>query len=163
MLICQRGTKVMKNPSHFGTFVFLWLCCSVMAPPAVSARPLTGVKVETPAAETAPAVEKTRPPVVETELPPATEAPPAPTVETAPPPVMKAPPAVTEDASDPFHRRFTFFNQLDVPIYPVIQSPNDSNCTTVDPAKFPKGSLLRIIVNADTKGAGIPGKGGTAT
>src|SRR5207249_1096903 len=43
--------------------------------------------------------------------------------------------------------------------YPVIQSPNDSNCTTVDPAKFPKGSLLRIIVNAETKGAGIPAKG----
>src|SRR5438477_6467373 len=107
----QRGTKVMKNTSHCGVLVFLWLCLSVMAAPVVSARPLTGVTVDTPAAETA--VEKARPPVVETEQPPATEASPAPTAETAPAPVMQAAPTVAGDPSDPFHRRFTFFNQLE--------------------------------------------------
>lgn len=47
----------------------------------------------------------------------------------------------------PYQRYITFYNELDVPIYPVIQAPNDSNCTPKDPGKFPKGSLLRILGN----------------
>ncbi|HXJ81811.1 MAG TPA: hypothetical protein VMS64_24405 [Candidatus Methylomirabilis sp.] len=82
-----------------------------------------------------------------------------PNVRTDKTPPVTTPPPVTVTDDDPFHRRFTFYNQLDIPIYPVIQAPNDSNCTTVDPTKFPKGSLLRIVINADTKGAGIPAKG----
>jgi hypothetical protein len=64
--------------------------------------------------------------------------------------------------TDEFQRRFTFYNQLSVPIYPVIQAPNDSNCATVDSQNYPKGALLRILVNAATRGGGIPA-GGSAT
>src|SRR5262245_45675007 len=46
------------------------------------------------------------------------------------------------------YQRFIIFkNELTVPIYPVIQAPNDSNCTPKDANKFPKGSLLRILAN----------------
>ena len=57
------------------------------------------------------------------------------------------------DASiDPFQRSFIFYNSLDIPVYPVIQSPY-ANCVSGDTRQ------LRIIVNAGTEGAGVPSKG----
>jgi len=56
-------------------------------------------------------------------------------------------------ADDPFQRNFTFKNELAIPIYPVLQAPENANC------KGPHQSR-RIFVNAGTKGAGIP-PGGT--
>ena len=52
-------------------------------------------------------------------------------------------------ADDPFQRTFTFKNELSIPIYPVIQAPENVNC------KGPHASR-RIFVNENTKGVGIP-------
>src|SRR5262245_8949443 len=77
----------------------------------------------------------------------------APTAGTAQP----TPPP--EPSTDPYQRYIIFYNELDFPIYPVIQAPNASNCNTIDPGRFPKESLLRIIVNdARGKGQGIAPK-----
>jgi hypothetical protein len=57
-------------------------------------------------------------------------------------------------ADDPFQRNFTFKNELSIPIYPVLQAPENTNC--MGPHKS-----RRIVVNATTKGMGIP-PGGTA-
>jgi hypothetical protein len=56
---------------------------------------------------------------------------------------------------DPMQRYFIFYNELPVPIYPVIQAPQASNCSTDSKDK----TLLRIYVNDKVKGAGVP-KGG---
>ena len=64
--------------------------------------------------------------------------------------VIVAASVVRAQEDDPFQRYFTFHNSLPNTIYPVIQSPQDgtTNCGT--------GGLLRIIVNKDVEGAGIP-------
>jgi len=62
--------------------------------------------------------------------------------------VFLASPAFSADP-DPFQRYFNIHNSLDTAIYPVIQSPQaGANCGT--------GGLLRIVVNQDKEGAGIP-------
>ena len=57
---------------------------------------------------------------------------------------------VLADSGDPFQRYLKFRNSLATPIYPVIESPQSgtTNCGF--------GGLLRIVVNKDVKGAGIP-------
>jgi len=65
-----------------------------------------------------------------------------------------AAPAPGLAADDPFQRNFTFKNELSIPIYPVIQAPENANCQGPHKSR-------RIVVNATTKGAGIP-PGGTA-
>ncbi len=59
---------------------------------------------------------------------------------------------LVDAGNDPFQRYFVFHNSLDVPVYPVIQSPY-ANCSPGDTRQ------LRIIVNAETEGAGVPSKG----
>ena len=54
---------------------------------------------------------------------------------------------------DPMQRYFLFYNELSTPVYPVIQAPQASNCSSVD-----DNTLLRIYVNAGKKGAGVPPK-----
>lgn len=66
--------------------------------------------------------------------------------------VFLATPALSADP-DPFQRYIRIHNSLSTPIYPVIQAPQDAgnpgtNCGT--------GGLLRIVVNQDKEGAGIP-------
>jgi hypothetical protein len=55
--------------------------------------------------------------------------------------------------TDAFQRYFIFKNDLDHPVYPVIQAPNDSNCNQ---SGFPGGSVLRIVINSTQAVAGIP-------
>jgi hypothetical protein len=69
--------------------------------------------------------------------------------------VGAAPDAHATPPDGKYQRYIRFTNELDVPIYPVIQAPNDSNCTGQDPQKYPKGSLLRILVNGGADA--IPG------
>jgi hypothetical protein len=52
-------------------------------------------------------------------------------------------------ADDPFQRNITFKNELSIPIYPVIQAPENVNCMGPHASR-------RIFVNENTKGAGIP-------
>ena len=61
--------------------------------------------------------------------------------------------------ADPFQRYIRIHNSLDSTVYPVVQAPQDAgnpgvNCAT--------GGLLRIVVNQDKEGAGIP-PGGTVS
>src|SRR4051794_1459881 len=69
---------------------------------------------------------------------------------------LLAPPTALAQTTDPFQRYIKFHNSLSTPIYPVIESPQSgtTNCGS--------GGLLRIVVNKDTRGAGIP-HGETAT
>ena len=63
-------------------------------------------------------------------------------------------PVLAQTVADPFQRYMHFFNELTVPIFPVIQAPVTANCG-------PPGdtSLLRIFVNDRQRGAGIPSGG----
>ena len=51
-------------------------------------------------------------------------------------------------ADDPFQRHIVFRNELEMPIFPVVQAPQDKNCGI--------GGLLRIVVNDQKEGAGVP-------
>jgi hypothetical protein len=66
-------------------------------------------------------------------------------IRAAPLPALSQAPA---PVVDPFQRSFTFRNSAPITIYPVIQAPQDTNCGF--------GGLLRIIVNKDQIGRGIP-------
>src|SRR3954470_19059491 len=55
---------------------------------------------------------------------------------------------------DPMQRYVLFYNELGTTVYPVIQAPQASNCSTTT-----DNTLLRIYVNDGVKGAGVPSKG----
>ena len=63
-------------------------------------------------------------------------------------------PAAAAASVDPMQRYFLIYNELDVPIFPVIQAPQAANCSSLTDL-----TNLRIYVNAGRKGMGIP-KGG---
>lgn len=52
-------------------------------------------------------------------------------------------------ANDPFQRYITFHNQLPITVYPLISANAKDNCLNISEQK-------RIIVNYQTKGAGVP-------
>lgn len=68
-------------------------------------------------------------------------------------PVVAQPavPRVAVKADDPFQRTLTFYNDSPVTIWPVFQSPQDSNCQF----RLVDATLFRIHVNDGVKDAGI--------
>src|SRR5262245_45185196 len=74
------------------------------------------------------------------------------------PPAVSAKPRVIVNP-DPYQRYIVIHNDLTgITIYPVIEPPQNANCSK----QFPAGALLRILVNDKLEGAGIPA-GGSVT
>jgi hypothetical protein len=72
---------------------------------------------------------------------------------------VTAQPTEPEQTIDIYQRFIRIRNSLEVPIYPVIQSPQDAPAKVGDKGtNCGTGGLLRIVVNKDKQGAGIPSK-----